>query len=123
MPAMRRNQIEMLLDYDLWATERILNAAATLPADWFASSGADKAGLGPTMMHIFRAREGFRGVIMRKPRPFADLFAEYDQMDLSSVELCRAWLERERTATAAMLQDLPEESLEGDVTVGRGDVK
>lgn len=57
---MHANDIQTLYDYNCWANERILGAAAGVPDEQFASARLGYCGLRDTLVHIFSAERRWR---------------------------------------------------------------
>jgi uncharacterized damage-inducible protein DinB len=57
---MQASDIQTLYDYNCWANERILSAAAGVPAELFASARLGYCGLRDTLVHIFGAEQRWR---------------------------------------------------------------
>ena len=57
---MHASEIQTLYDYNCWANERILSAAAGVPAELFASARLGYCGLRDTLVHIFGAEQRWR---------------------------------------------------------------
>ena len=57
---MHADDIRLLYDYNCWANQRILSAAAGVPGEQFASARLGYCGLRDTLLHMFSAERRWR---------------------------------------------------------------
>jgi uncharacterized damage-inducible protein DinB len=57
---MHASDIQLLYDYNCWANERILSAAAQVPDEHLVSARLGYCGLRDTLVHIFSAEQRWR---------------------------------------------------------------
>lgn len=72
---MHASDIQTLYDYNCWANDRILSAAASVPVELFASARLGYCGLRDTLVHIFGAEQRWRlrwQGVLSNPMPTAE---------------------------------------------------
>jgi uncharacterized damage-inducible protein DinB len=95
---MRRDELQLFLDYDIWATERLLTAAAELREEQFAlPAGPGHAPIRATLVHVLDALWSWRlrsqGQVV--PAEFPPELAEEESITVGAL---RSFLEAEREA-------------------------
>lgn len=107
---MRIDDVRFLFEYDRWATRRVLDAAARLPAaDWGGGPRIDERTLGEILVHQLGASQRWRHGLAddgRTPRPEREPLptveellsaweSEWTDFDVWLDTLDDAWLRRE----------------------------
>ncbi len=101
--------IQTLLDYNTWATERILNAAQPLSAEEFGAPGSlSHGGLRGTLLHTLNAEIIWRSRLQGKQPPFS-LFAAEDFPNPTTMKT--AWT-AENQVLQSYVQTLDEAALQ-----------
>jgi uncharacterized damage-inducible protein DinB len=113
---MRINDIRTLYAYNTWANARILDAAARVPAEQFATAALGACNLRDTLLHILVAESiwllRWQGIVPESVE-FPD--------DFPTLDALRArWREEERQLTA-FLDTLGDADLDSTLTYRRSD--
>jgi uncharacterized damage-inducible protein DinB len=103
---MHAEDIQLLYDYNCWANERILSAAAGVPAEQFASAKLGYCSLRDTLVHVFSAERRWRSRWQGQPNT-PMLAAE----DVPTPAVLRQLWEAERPMMRAYLATLSDPDL------------
>jgi uncharacterized damage-inducible protein DinB len=113
---MRLNDIRTLFAYNAWANARILDAAARVPAEQFATAALGACNLRDTLLHILVAESIWRlrwqGIVPES--------VEFPS-EFPTLESVRAQWREEDRQLAAFLDTLGDVDLDGTITYRRSD--
>jgi len=108
---MRRDELQLFLDYDAWATGRLLTAATGLSAEQFAlPAGPGHAPIRATLVHVLDALWSWR-VRWQGQAVGAESPPELAEEDSITVDALRSFLETERDAMHAALGGVQDDDL------------
>ncbi len=107
------NHVRSLIDYNRWANERVLDAAAGLSDEEFGRHVAGShESLRVTLLHVVRVQTWWLSVLKGKPEVVAPPEG-FERMPLAEV---RRWFERSHADLQAYADGLTEEQLEAAVS-------